>query len=92
MYNRNKHNNRKSGKKTYEERLIGSIVPGASSAVNVVDGNLKFALRELKKNVRNVGSQTQLKKKRYFEPKSETVRKVRDYARFLNKKGNKNAS
>lgn len=87
----NKSRNKKQ-KKTYEERVLGSIVPGCASAVNVVDGNLKFALRELKKNIKNSGTQNQLKKKRYFESNSETKRKTRDYARFLNKKGKSNAS
>lgn len=91
MDKRNRTNKRRE-KKTYEERTLGTIVPGAPSAVNVVDGNLKFALRELKKNIRNVGSQSQIRRKRYFEPKSETIRKTRDYARFLNKKGSKNAN
>lgn len=82
----NRSNGKRRVKKSYDERVIGTIVPGTPLGVNVVDGDLKFALRELKKVVRNVGHQTQLKKKRYFESKSDSKRKMIDYAKFLNKK------
>jgi ribosomal protein S21 len=82
----NRSNGKRRVKKSYDERVIGTIVPGTPLGVNVVDGDLKFALRELKKVVRGVGYQPQLKKKRHFESKSDANRKMRDYAIFLNKK------
>ena len=76
-------------KKSYADKVAEAIVPGCPSAVNVVDGNLKAALRQLKQIQKERGDSAQLKRKRYFTPKSEVIRKNRDYARYINMKESK---
>ena len=71
-----------------------SITPGVG--VNVIKtkrhpkGDIEFALKKLKKEIKSSGKLQQLRDKRYFIPKSETKRKQVERARYFQQQDSKN--
>jgi len=70
-----------------------SITPGVGVQViktkRFPKGDIEFALRKLKKEIKSSGKLQQLKDGRYFVPKSETKRKQVERARYFQQQESK---
>ena len=64
-----------------------SITPGVGVKViktkRSPNGDIEFALKKLKKEIKSSGKLQRLRDKRYFVPKSETKRHQKDRARYF---------
>jgi ribosomal protein S21 len=71
-----------------------SITPGVGvkvvSTKRFPKGDIEFALRKFKKEIKSSGKMQQLKDNRYFTPKSETKRKQVERARYFQQLDSKN--
>ena len=70
-----------------------SITPGVGVQVIKTKrhpkGDIEFALKKLKKEIKSSGKLQQLRDKRYFVPKSETKRKQVERARYFQQQDSK---
>ena len=71
-----------------------SITPGIGVQVIKTKrhpkGDIEFALKKFKKEIKSSGKLQQLRDKRYFVPKSETKRKQVERARYFQQQDSKN--
>ena len=73
-----------------QERKLQVITPGVSLGVQVVDGELHYALKEFKRLIKESNKIQEVYEKRYYTKPSVSKRKMLDNAKFLQKnKSNK---
>jgi len=67
-----------------QDKQLATIIPG-SIGVNVIDGDLSYAMREFKKQIKDTEVIQNLYNNKYYTKPSVSKRKMLDNAKFLQK-------